>query len=280
MSTKKRIAANPMTSMESNASKIQDTPNVINGIRLSNEPDSGKVITVLANHGKTGEAIELSYSNYKVIGNGSFGVVFQAKLIPFVSSFTCINFRSLAYIHSLGICHRDIKPQNLLLDPTLGILKLCDFGSAKILISGEPNVSYICSRYYRAPELIFGSTNYDFPQIKACPWTKVFRSRTTTPESLELIAKLLEYTPTNRPIAIEAMVHPFFDEIKKPETKLLSGRDLPALFDFSPLELSIRPNLIRQLVPPHAEPALRLQGIELDKFQPVQIQKPLTNLND
>ena len=69
-------------------------------------------------------------------------------------------FRSLAYIHSLGICHRDIKPQNLLLDPTTGVLKLCDFGSAKILVHGEPNVSYICSRYYRAPELIFGATNY------------------------------------------------------------------------------------------------------------------------
>jgi len=68
--------------------------------------------------------------------------------------------RSLSYIHSMGICHRDIKPQNLLLDPTSGILKLCDFGSAKILVKGEPNVSYICSRYYRAPELIFGSTNY------------------------------------------------------------------------------------------------------------------------
>lgn len=37
-------------------------------------------------------------------------------------------FRSLAYIHSLGICHRDIKPQNLLLDPETGVLKLCDFG--------------------------------------------------------------------------------------------------------------------------------------------------------
>lgn len=69
-------------------------------------------------------------------------------------------FRSLAYIHSMGICHRDIKPQNLLLDPASGILKLCDFGSAKILIESEPNVSYICSRYYRAPELIFGATNY------------------------------------------------------------------------------------------------------------------------
>lgn len=69
-------------------------------------------------------------------------------------------FRSLAYIHSQGICHRDIKPQNLLLDPTTGVLKLCDFGSAKILVEHEPNVSYICSRYYRAPELIFGATNY------------------------------------------------------------------------------------------------------------------------
>jgi serine/threonine protein kinase len=68
--------------------------------------------------------------------------------------------RSLAYIHSMGICHRDIKPQNLLLDPAKGILKLCDFGSAKILVKGEPNVSYICSRYYRAPELIFGATDY------------------------------------------------------------------------------------------------------------------------
>ena len=39
-------------------------------------------------------------------------------------------------------------------------LKLCDFGSAKILVRSEPNISYICSRYYRAPELIFGATDY------------------------------------------------------------------------------------------------------------------------
>jgi len=32
--------------------------------------------------------------------------------------------------------------------------------SAKKLEKGEPNVSYICSRYYRAPELIFGATDY------------------------------------------------------------------------------------------------------------------------
>jgi glycogen synthase kinase 3 beta len=30
----------------------------------------------------------------------------------------------------------------------------------QVLIKGEPNISYICSRYYRAPELIFGATDY------------------------------------------------------------------------------------------------------------------------
>jgi glycogen synthase kinase 3 beta len=68
--------------------------------------------------------------------------------------------RSLAYLHSCGICHRDIKPQNLLVDSRTHVLKLCDFGSAKALVAGEPSVAYICSRYYRAPELIFGSTEY------------------------------------------------------------------------------------------------------------------------
>lgn len=68
--------------------------------------------------------------------------------------------RSLAHIHSKGICHRDIKPQNLLVDIHTHALKLCDFGSAKILRPGESNISYICSRYYRAPELIFGASNY------------------------------------------------------------------------------------------------------------------------
>lgn len=68
--------------------------------------------------------------------------------------------RALAHIHGMGICHRDIKPQNLLVDPARHVLKLCDFGSAKVLIQGELNVAYICSRFYRAPELVFGSSDY------------------------------------------------------------------------------------------------------------------------
>jgi serine/threonine protein kinase len=77
-----------------------------------------------------------------------------------VKCYTFQILRACAYIHSLGVCHRDIKPQNLLLNPTTHTVKLCDFGSAKVLVPGEPNVAYICSRYYRAPELVFEATAY------------------------------------------------------------------------------------------------------------------------
>lgn len=77
-----------------------------------------------------------------------------------VKLYTYQAFKALAYIHALGICHRDIKPQNLLVNPETHILKVCDFGSAKRLEKSAINVSYICSRYYRAPELIFGATGY------------------------------------------------------------------------------------------------------------------------
>ena len=68
--------------------------------------------------------------------------------------------RSLAYIHNLNICHRDIKPQNILINIKNHKLVMCDFGSAKILNKGDKSVAYICSRYYRAPELILGRDQY------------------------------------------------------------------------------------------------------------------------
>ncbi|KAF9518211.1 hypothetical protein BS47DRAFT_1313417 [Hydnum rufescens UP504] len=372
--------------------------------------DPNKVIKVVACDGKTGEQKDVSYTNCKIIGNGSFGIVFQARLAgnnkgeddiaikkvlqdkrfknrelqimrlvshPNVCELKAFFYsngdkkdevylnlvleyvpetvyrasrhyvklkqpmpilqiklymyqllRSLAYIHSVGICHRDIKPQNLLLNPATGVLKLCDFGSAKILVAGEPNVSYICSRYYRAPELIFGATNYmtnidiwstgcvmaelmlgqplfpgesgidqlveiikvlgtptreqiktmnpnymehKFPQIKPHPFSKVFRPRTPV-EAIDLVSRLLEYTPGARLSAIEAMCHPFFDDLRTETTKMPNGKDLPPLFNFTREELSIRPDLNRQLVPSHCEPELAARGIDLNNFKPIPLE--------
>ena len=69
--------------------------------------------------------------------------------------------RALNYIHAKKICHRDIKPQNILIDISTNKVFLCDFGSAKILNKDENNVQYICSRFYRAPELIMEINKYD-----------------------------------------------------------------------------------------------------------------------
>jgi glycogen synthase kinase 3 beta len=74
-----------------------------------------------------------------------------------VKLFSYQMMRGIAYLHSVGVCHRDIKPQNVLIDAN-NMVKVCDFGSAKKLVAGEDSVAYICSRYYRAPELIFGAT--------------------------------------------------------------------------------------------------------------------------
>lgn len=66
----------------------------------------------------------------------------------------------LSYLHKLNICHRDIKPCNILVDYKFN-LKICDFGSCKYMQSNYPNTTYICSRYYRAPELLANYENYD-----------------------------------------------------------------------------------------------------------------------
>ncbi|XP_009410923.2 shaggy-related protein kinase eta [Musa acuminata AAA Group] len=90
-----------------------------------------------------------------------FSSVNQRMPLIYVKLYTYQIFRGLAYMHTVpGVCHRDVKPQNVLVDPLTHQVKLCDFGSAKVLVKGEPNISYICSRYYRAPELIFGATEY------------------------------------------------------------------------------------------------------------------------
>ncbi|CAD7940883.1 unnamed protein product [Amoebophrya sp. A25] len=75
--------------------------------------------------------------------------------------------RALGFLKAHSVMHRDIKPQNLLVDerghPPQNRLKICDFGSAKTVDDKNPSVQYICSRYYRAPELIFGSERYGCP---------------------------------------------------------------------------------------------------------------------
>ncbi|KAI3417299.1 Non-specific serine/threonine protein kinase, partial [Psidium guajava] len=237
----------------------------------------------------------------------------------YVKLYTYQIFRALSYIHRcIGVCHRDIKPQNLLVNPHTHQVKLCDFGSAKVLVKGEPNISYICSRYYRAPELIFGATEYTtaidiwsagcvlaelllgqplfpgesgvdqlveiikilgtptreeikcmnpnytefkFPQIKAHPWHKIFHKR-MPPEAVDLVSRLLQYSPNLRCTALDALTHPFFNELRDPSSRLPNGRFLPPLFNFKAHELKGVPvEILLKLVPEHARKQCPFLGL-------------------
>jgi glycogen synthase kinase 3 beta len=64
--------------------------------------------------------------------------------------------------------------------------------------------------------------------------------RKASPEAIDLISALLEYTPTQRLSAIDAMCHPFFDELRDPQCRFPDSRhpngaskEMPKLFDFN-----------------------------------------------
>lgn len=71
--------------------------------------------------------------------------------------------KSLKYMHSAELLHRDIKPSNLLLNADCSV-KLCDFGLCRSVAEvAGPNpvlTDYVATRWYRAPEILLGSTRY------------------------------------------------------------------------------------------------------------------------
>ena len=64
-------------------------------------------------------------------------------------------------MHKHGFFHRDLKPENILINK--GIVKLIDFGLAREIRSSPPYTDYVSTRWYRAPELLLRSTNYNSP---------------------------------------------------------------------------------------------------------------------
>jgi serine/threonine protein kinase len=102
---------------------------------------------------------------------------------------------SLAYLHSVGIMHRDIKPRNLLVNANCH-LKLGDFGLARTATCSKTLTEYVCTRWYRAPEILFKLPSYDFKIdvfSAGCVLAELVRRKPLLPglNALEQIALLL-----------------------------------------------------------------------------------------
>ncbi|GAX79806.1 hypothetical protein CEUSTIGMA_g7246.t1 [Chlamydomonas eustigma] len=176
----------------------------------------------------------------------------------------------ITYCHSRRVLHRDMKPQNLLVDRANNRLKLADFGLARAF--GIPVRAYtheVVTLWYRAPEILLGSKTYSTPvdvwsigcifaeMINHKPLFpgdseidqlyKIFQGLGTPDEScwqgvtslpdykdtfpkwrarniaelvptldtagVDLLSRMLVYTPQHRITAKAAMQHEFFDDI-------------------------------------------------------------------
>lgn len=72
---------------------------------------------------------------------------------------------------------------------------------------------------------------------------------------MELVARLLEYTPPLRITPLAACAHPFFNDLREPSASLPGGRELPQLFNFTEQELRIETNLNSILIPKYMQNA-------------------------
>ncbi|KAF9735217.1 hypothetical protein PMIN06_008977 [Paraphaeosphaeria minitans] len=124
---------------------------------------------------------------------------------PTIKSFMYHLLRGIAFCHENRVLHRDLKPQNLLIN-TRGVLKLADFGLARAF--GIPVNTFsneVVTLWYRAPDVLLGSRTYSTSidiWSAGCIMAEMYTGRplfpgTTNEDQLQKIFRLMG-TPSER----------------------------------------------------------------------------------
>jgi glycogen synthase kinase 3 beta len=89
--------------------------------------------------------------------------------------------------------------------------------------------------------------NPKLPEYPAKPFHKVFPAG-TNPQVLDLLAQVLAYNPKRRLSPLQALLHPYFDDLRA-QKLTVNSKEIVDLFDFTKAELSSNPSLANKLVP-------------------------------
>ena len=210
--------------------KNLDHPDIVRIMEFYNTEESYYIINEYCPCGELFEQINNQFSETQI------AVMFRQIL------------SGLAYLHSNNIIHRDLKLENILIqeieksretNEDLFILKIIDFGTAKIFDKNKKAKAIVGSSYYIAPEVINkkynrecdlwsagvilymfivghapfdgGSDKEIMEKVKKGNYPKnEERWKKASKEVKDLINKLLIYEPSKRLTAFEALKHPWF----------------------------------------------------------------------
>jgi len=214
--------------------KNLDHPDIVRIMEFYNTEDNYYIINEYCPGGELFEQINYQFSETQI------AVMFRQIL------------SGLAYLHSKNIIHRDLKLENILIKEIeksretkedLFVLKIIDFGTAKIFDKNKKIKTIVGSSYYIAPEVInkkynrecdlwsagvilymfiVGHAPFDgktdkaiMEQVKKGNFLRnEDRWLNASKEVKDLINKLLIYEPEKRLTAMDALKHPWFKVTK------------------------------------------------------------------
>ncbi|KAL3674015.1 Cyclin-dependent kinase 2 [Phytophthora oleae] len=237
----------------------------ISVLRELEHPNIVRLLDCLQEDGKLFLVFEFMDKDLKRFMEHKLGKLEPAQ----TKSFLYQLLKGLAFSHSRGIMHRDLKPQNLLVNNT-GELKIADFGLARAFSLPIKKYTHeVVTLWYRAPEILLGQEIYSppvdiwsvgvifaemaskkplfpgdseidqlyrifrtFGTPNEASWPGVTKLRDYAPtfpkwrkkdmrelfpqldeSGLNLLESMLQYDPSSRISAKEALRHPFFDDV-------------------------------------------------------------------
>ncbi|CAG8517268.1 10286_t:CDS:2 [Diversispora eburnea] len=186
----------------------------INSINSNNINNNNKIYAIKAISLSTTKLLNLTYA--EIIGGSLWDIRnrkpnkrFNEMEITFVMREV---LKGLEYIHDLGIIHRDVKAQNILIDND-GKVKIADFGSVSLCSKASLKLGTL---YWMAPEVLRDNQVYD---CKADIWSlgitaiELFDGRPpcVSEDFDSFLRNCLTMKPQERPNANELLSHEFLD---------------------------------------------------------------------